>query len=212
MKGFSLNCVQLQEYQPNRYPFLMIDHVDEVVPGKSAKGYKNLKEDEWFFKVHWPDDPNMPGMLQIEALVQMCALSILSLPGNKGKVMYLTSANNMKFIKKIIYNFFDKYIQIDKNIIDEYLDEYINFKNFRLLSNKMAKNKNILNYDENKNNHQNVYKVKKNYNTEIIFKSICSNIFKYYLYFLKITNNLDKKELIYQIFTKQFVSTKKNGM
>ena len=46
----------------------------------------------------------MPAMLQIEALVQMCALSILSLPGNKGKVVYLTSANNMKFAKKIIPN------------------------------------------------------------------------------------------------------------
>ena len=44
----------------------------------------------------------MPGMLQVEALVQMCALSILSLPDNKGKVVYLTSAHNMKFIKKII--------------------------------------------------------------------------------------------------------------
>ena len=43
-------------------------------------------------------------MLQIEALIQMCALSILSLSGNKGKVMYLTSANNMKFTKKIIPN------------------------------------------------------------------------------------------------------------
>ena len=43
-------------------------------------------------------------MLQIEALVQMSALSILSLPGNKGKVVYLTSANNLKFIKKIIPN------------------------------------------------------------------------------------------------------------
>ena len=68
----------------------------------SAKGYKDLKEDEWFFKVHWPNDPNMPGMLQIESLVQMCALAILTLPGNKGKVVYLTSANNLKFIKKII--------------------------------------------------------------------------------------------------------------
>ena len=46
----------------------------------------------------------MPGMLQIESLVQMCALSILTLPGNKGKVVYLTSANNMKFIKKIVPN------------------------------------------------------------------------------------------------------------
>ena len=55
-----------------------------------------------FFKVHWTGDPNMPGMLQIEALIQMCALSILCLPGNKGKVMYLTSAHNLKFIKKIV--------------------------------------------------------------------------------------------------------------
>ena len=40
---------------------------------KKCNGYKDLKEDEWFFKVHWPNDPNVPGMLQIEALVQMCA-------------------------------------------------------------------------------------------------------------------------------------------
>ena len=99
-----LNKEQILEYQQNRPPYLMIDFAEEVVPGKSAKGYKDFKEDEWFFKVHWPRDPNVPGMLQIEALVQMSALSILSLPGNKGKVMYLTSANNIKFIKKIIPN------------------------------------------------------------------------------------------------------------
>ena len=98
------NKEQILEYQQNRPPYLMIDFAEEVVPGKSAKGYKDFKEDEWFFKVHWPKDPNVPGMLQIEALVQMSALSILSLPGNKGKVMYLTSANNIKFIKKIVPN------------------------------------------------------------------------------------------------------------
>ena len=99
-----LDKEQILEYQQNRPPYLMIDFAEEVVPGKSAKGYKDFKEDEWFFKVHWPRDPNVPGMLQIEALVQMSALSILSLPDNKGKVMYLTSANNIKFIKKIIPN------------------------------------------------------------------------------------------------------------
>ena len=80
----------------------MIDFVEEVIPGESAKGYKDLKKDEWFFKVHWEGDPNMPGMLQIEALVQLCALSILTLDGNKGKIVYLTSANNIKLSKKII--------------------------------------------------------------------------------------------------------------
>ena len=92
----------IKEYQQNRDPYLLIDYATEVVPGVSAKGYKLLKKDEWFFKVHWPNDPNMPGMLQIESLVQMCALSILSLPGNKGKVCYLTSATNLKFFKKIL--------------------------------------------------------------------------------------------------------------
>ena len=99
-----LNKEQILEYQQNRPPYLMIDFAEEVVPGKSAKGYKDFREDEWFFKVHWAGDPNVPGMLQVEALVQMSALSILSLPGNKGKVMYLTTANNIKFIKKIIPN------------------------------------------------------------------------------------------------------------
>ena len=102
MKKIVLDKEGIYEYQQNREPYLMIDYATEVIPGESAKGYKNLTKDEWFFKVHWPKDPNMPGMLQIEALVQMCALSILSLPNNKGKVVYLTSAHNMKFIKKII--------------------------------------------------------------------------------------------------------------
>ena len=93
---------QIYEYQKNREPYLMIDHASEVIPGVSAKGYKDLTASEWFFKVHWPNDPNVPGMLQIEALVQMSSLSILTLPNNKGKIMYLVAANNLKFIKKIV--------------------------------------------------------------------------------------------------------------
>ncbi|TMO57481.1 3-hydroxyacyl-ACP dehydratase FabZ [Pseudoalteromonas phenolica] len=88
MEKFSLNCVELQEYQPNRYPFLMIDHVDEVVPGKFAKGYKNLTMNEWYFPVHFPDGPNMPGALQLEALAQMLTVAITTLPGLKGKVTH----------------------------------------------------------------------------------------------------------------------------
>ena len=98
----SLNKKQILEYQQNKPPYLMIDEASEIIPGKSAKGFKQLEDDEWFFKVHWENDPNMPGMLQVEALVQMSALAILTMPNNKGKVMYLTSANNLKFSKKII--------------------------------------------------------------------------------------------------------------
>ncbi len=101
-----LNYQKILEFQQNREPYLMIDHVDEVVPGKFAKGFKDLKDD-WFFKVHWKNDPNMPGMLQIEALIQLSALVILTLPGNKGKKMYLTSATDLIFKKKVIPG--DKY-------------------------------------------------------------------------------------------------------
>jgi len=104
MSKIVLDKKGIYEYQQNREPYLLIDYATEIIPGESAKGYKNLDSNEWFFKVHWPNDPNMPGMLQIESLVQMCALSILSLPGNKGKTMYLTAANNLKFVKKIVPN------------------------------------------------------------------------------------------------------------
>tara|TARA_B100001123_G_C14737835_1_gene799706 strand:- start:5 stop:472 length:468 start_codon:yes stop_codon:yes gene_type:complete len=104
MTKMELNKEQILEYQKNRDPYLMIDFVSEVVPGQYANGFKDLKIDDWIFKVHWQNDPNLPGMLQIEALVQMSALSILTLPGNKGKVMYLSSANNLKFLKKIVPN------------------------------------------------------------------------------------------------------------
>ncbi len=97
-----LSNSEILDYQQNRYPYLMIDYADKVIPGKLSEGYKQLNKDEWFFKVHWPSDPNMPGMLQIESLVQMASLSILTLPGLKGKILYLTSANKLKFIKKIL--------------------------------------------------------------------------------------------------------------
>ena len=80
----------------------MIDYAEKVIPGQLSEGYKKLTKDEWFFKVHWPSDPNMPGMLQIESLVQMGSLSILTLPGLKGKILYLASANKLKFFKKIV--------------------------------------------------------------------------------------------------------------
>ena len=96
-----LDLKGIHEYQQNRHPYLFIDYVDEVIPGKIANGFKDLKDD-WFFKVHWPTDPNVPGMLQIEAMVQMAALTILTLPNNKGKVVYLASADKITFKRKFV--------------------------------------------------------------------------------------------------------------
>ena len=93
---------QIIKIQKNRDPYLMMDYATKVIPGKYIEGYKILKKNEWFFKVHWPGDPNMPGMLQVEAMVQMSSLIILTLPGMKNKIFYLTGANEIKFFKKII--------------------------------------------------------------------------------------------------------------
>ncbi len=96
-----LNKSQILDIQQNRDPYLMMDYVTDVKPGISSEGYKDLIDD-WFFEVHWKNDPNMPGMLQIESLVQMASISILTLPNNKGKILYLTSANKLKFHKKVL--------------------------------------------------------------------------------------------------------------
>ena len=99
-KVFSLNCVELLDYQPNRYPFLMIDHVTKVKPGDFAEGYKNLTNNEWYFPIHFPGNPNVPGVLQLEALAQMLTVAITTLPGNKGKVTHAIS-HTVKFKKEI---------------------------------------------------------------------------------------------------------------
>ncbi len=99
-KPIELDSVELQIYQPNRYPFLMIDYVTEVVPGDYAKGYKNLTLNEWYFPVHFPDGPNMPGALQLEALAQLLTVAITTLPGMKGKVTHALS-HEVRFRKEV---------------------------------------------------------------------------------------------------------------
>ncbi len=101
MSPFSLDEKKLLLYQPNRPPFLMIDYVTEVLPGKYANGYKNLDKNEWFFPIHFPGNPNMPGALQLEALAQMLTVAITTLPGLKGKVTHAIS-HTVRFKKEVI--------------------------------------------------------------------------------------------------------------
>jgi len=104
---------KILEIQQNRDPFLMIDYAEEIVMKKSVKGYKDFNNNEWFFKVHWPSDPNVPGVLQIECLFQSASLAILAMPENKGKVMYVSSLDKVRFLKKITPG---KRLNIDANI------------------------------------------------------------------------------------------------
>jgi 3-hydroxyacyl-[acyl-carrier-protein] dehydratase len=98
----NLDAISIQKYQQNRYPCLFIDFVEEVVPGKSAKGHKNFTFNEWFFPPHFSDEPNVPGFIQIEALTQMFLMTFLTLPGNTGKKTGFVSIENARFKKKII--------------------------------------------------------------------------------------------------------------
>ena len=95
---------KILEFQQNRDPFLMIDYAEEIVIEKSVKGYKDFDKDEWFFKVHWPNDPNMPGALQMESMVQMAALMLLTAPNQKGKLVYLISTEKLVLKKKVVPN------------------------------------------------------------------------------------------------------------
>jgi len=97
-----LNKKEILKIQKNKPPYLMMDYATKIVPGKSSEGYKVLKRNEWFFKVHWKGDPNMPGMLQLEAITQISALAILTLPNNANKTMYIVSMNNIRFYKKVL--------------------------------------------------------------------------------------------------------------
>lgn len=101
MEKLQLNALELQAYQPNRYPFLMIDFVEEVVPGEYAKGYKNLTMNEWYFPVHFPEGPNMPGALQLEALAQMLTVAITTLPDLKGKVTHALQ-HTVRFRREVV--------------------------------------------------------------------------------------------------------------
>jgi len=95
---------EILKYQKNIPPYLMMDYITEVVPEKSVNGYKILNEDEWFFQCHFPGDPNMPGMLQVEAIVQLTAMALFTVDENKGKVAYITHLKDAKFLKKVTPN------------------------------------------------------------------------------------------------------------
>ena len=111
---FDIN--RIKEFQQNRYPILFIDKIDKVVPGEFAKGYKSFTYNEWFFPAHFEDDPNVPGFIQIEVLVQTFIMTFLTLEGYKGKKTNFISIDKVKFKKKVIPG--------DQMIIDAYLTSF----------------------------------------------------------------------------------------
>ena len=100
--GHVFDIVEIQECQRNRYPMLFVDEIDQVVPGVSARGKKCFSFNEWFFPAHYDDDPNVPGFIQVECLVQTFIMTFLCMNEYRGKKTSFVKMNNVTYRRKII--------------------------------------------------------------------------------------------------------------
>lgn len=93
---------EIMEIIPHRYPFLLIDTIEELEPGVRAVGKKCVSMNEPYFQGHFPGNPVMPGVLIIEALAQVGAVAILSQPEWKGRTAYFAGIDGVKFKQKVV--------------------------------------------------------------------------------------------------------------
>jgi len=92
----------IQNFLPHRYPFLLVDRVIEIDPGKKAVGIKNVTMNEEFFQGHFPGNPIMPGVLIIEAMAQLAGVLAFNSGANKGTSVYFLSIEKAKFRRPVV--------------------------------------------------------------------------------------------------------------
>lgn len=97
-----LTAKEIVEILPHRWPFMLLDTVEELTPGVRAVAKKCVSYNEPFFQGYFPGEPVMPGVLIIEALAQAGAVAVLSIPENKGKTAYFAAIQSAKFKRKVI--------------------------------------------------------------------------------------------------------------
>ncbi len=93
---------QIKSIIPHRDPFLLIDEIIELEPGKRVVAKKHVKEDEFWIKGHFPNQPVQPGVLTIEMLAQAGAVCILSVPENKGKIAFFGGIDKARFKRQVL--------------------------------------------------------------------------------------------------------------
>lgn len=96
-----LNSNQIAEILPHRFPFALVDRITDCEPGVFARGIKCVSVGEPYFCGHFPQEHVMPGVLILEAMAQVGAVAILSLPENKGKIALFGGVKNARFRKKV---------------------------------------------------------------------------------------------------------------
>lgn len=102
-KKYEMDVQRIQAILPHRYPFLLVDRVLEVEPGKRIVAIKNVTANEPFFIGHFPDRPIMPGVLQLEAMGQVGGLLLLNQVENPDtKLVYFTGIDNVRFRKPVV--------------------------------------------------------------------------------------------------------------
>jgi len=96
-----IDIKEIQSVLPHRYPFLMVDRVIELDPGKKAVGLKNVTINEPFFMGHFPGNPIMPGVLIVEAMAQVAGIMAFR-SGVQGDTVYFMSIEKAKFRKPVV--------------------------------------------------------------------------------------------------------------
>jgi len=97
-----LEAAEIMRIIPHRYPFLLIDRVVELEPGKRVVAIKNVTANEPQFTGHFPDRPIMPGVLMVEALAQAGAVAVLSLPEYAGKLVLFAGIDECRFRRTVL--------------------------------------------------------------------------------------------------------------